>query len=89
MKNIKDYPCKDLGVLLKKFGLPRFCAEQLFGWIYKKRVEEFSQMSDLSMKLRSCLEENFYCSQIELKERKKSKDKTEKFLFSLSDGSLV
>ncbi|MCD6539649.1 MAG: 23S rRNA (adenine(2503)-C(2))-methyltransferase RlmN [Candidatus Omnitrophica bacterium] len=89
MIDIKSLTREDLEKILFKEGFPKFSPIQVFTWIYRKRVEDFSKMTDLSKKLRKYLSENFYFSRLELKERKISLDTTEKFLFKLKDNSLI
>jgi len=64
-------------------------AKQIVDWIYEKRVTSFEAMSDLPLELRTQLAEAFDFGQIETVRVLGSKDTTQKFLFRLSDGSLV
>ena len=89
MRDIKELTQKQLKSILTKEGFPGFSSSQIFNWVYKKRTEEFSLMTDLSIKLRDFLSKNFYFSKLDIKERNVSGDKTEKFLFKLKDNSLI
>ena len=75
--------------ILTQWGLPAFHSRQIFAWLYKKKTESFSAMSNLPAVLRQRLQENFFFSELELKKRLASSDGTEKFLLKLSDGNLI
>ncbi|MCT2344238.1 23S rRNA (adenine(2503)-C(2))-methyltransferase RlmN [Niallia taxi] len=63
-----------------------FRAEQIFEWLYKKRVTTFEDMSNLSKNLRTLLEENFTITTLKTIIEQTSNDGTIKFLFELHDG---
>ncbi len=85
MLDIKDFSLEELRVWLKNCGEQEFHASQIFSWIYKKQVQAFDQMSDLSQELRKKLKESFFIFGSTLKKQEISGDGTEKFLFSLKD----
>ncbi len=87
--DIKGLTRKDLQKILEKEGFPKFSAVQIHDWLYRKRVEDFSEMSNLSKKLQLYLQNSFYISGLKSMKRKKSVDGTEKFLFRLKDGSFI
>ncbi|MBU1524482.1 MAG: 23S rRNA (adenine(2503)-C(2))-methyltransferase RlmN [Candidatus Omnitrophica bacterium] len=89
MKDIKNYTLEELRKLLEKGGCLRFSAQQIFNWIYKRRIEDFNLMTDISKQTRQFLKDNFYFSRLKLLKREISKDKTEKFLFGLEDNSCI
>jgi 23S rRNA (adenine2503-C2)-methyltransferase len=88
-QDIKDLSLEDLTHFLKHKGYPSFYAQQIFGWIYKKGIEDFNSMTDISKEARLNLCKNFYFSKLSLIKRETSQDRTEKFLFKLSDGSKI
>jgi 23S rRNA (adenine2503-C2)-methyltransferase len=73
----------------EKFSLPRFRAEQLFNWVYKRNVYDLSQMTDISLQTRSQLEAAFDFSLPEIAERKISSDGTRKYLFRVGGTDLI
>lgn len=89
MKDIKELTLNELEEKLSSLGEPEYRAKQIFNWIYKQGVYEFSQMSDLSAGLRDRLCAEFYVLGLELAQIKRSCDGTGKFLFKLKDGNLV
>lgn len=89
MQDIKDLTQCQLKTILTQEGFPKFSSTQIFGWIYKKRIEDFSLMTDISRNLRNYLKSNFCLSGLKLKSKRVSSDKTIKFLFALKDNSFV
>ena len=89
MEDIKNYTLKELEDLLREKAYPKFYAHQIFNWIYKKRIENFDLMTNLSKEARGFLKNNFYFSHLKLIERETSEDGTEKFLFELDDGHRI
>lgn len=89
MRWITEFTREELKEILTCQGFPEFSASQIFNWIYRKRVEKFSLMTDLSRKLRAYLSEEFSFPELELKDRLISQDATEKFLFKLKDGVFI
>jgi len=87
MEDIKNYTLEELNKFLK--GYPSFYAHQVFNWIYKKRIEDFDLMTDISKQARDFLRDNFYFPKLKLLKRLISKDRTEKFLFKLNDNSKI
>lgn len=62
---------------------------QIFQWLYRSRVKEIDEMSNLSKETRELLKENFLISPLTLREKQVARDGTTKYLFALSDGSLI
>lgn len=63
-----------------------FRADQIFEWLYKKRVTSFEDMSNLSKNLRLLLQEHFTITTLNTLIQQTSNDGTIKFLFELHDG---
>lgn len=90
MKNsIFDYTLEELGQYFESIGTKKFRATQVFEWLYRHRVTDFSQMTNLGNNLIEHLEENFIMEGLKVKEVFKGKDRTEKYLFELADGHLI
>lgn len=75
--------------LSAKFGFEKFRSRQLISWIYKKRVRDFSSMTDMSKAAREQLQGAYQISRPTLEEVQQSKDGTRKYLFRLNDASLI
>ncbi|MFH1198597.1 MAG: 23S rRNA (adenine(2503)-C(2))-methyltransferase RlmN [Candidatus Omnitrophota bacterium] len=89
MQNICNLNLIELEAQLKKLGEPSFRAKQVFSWIYKKGVIDFSQMSDLSEALRTRLQKEFSILDLELAKKAESADGTQKLLFELGGKDYV
>lgn len=76
----------DLREWLKENGEKVFRAEQIFDWLYQKRVSAFEEMSNLSKSLREKLENSFQLTTLKTIIKQTSSDGTIKFLFELQDG---
>lgn len=70
-------------------GQKKFRAAQVWDWLYKKRVTEFSQMKNVNSECTALLEESFYIQSLKDEVVQKSEDGTIKFLFKLQDGNLI
>ncbi|MFB3168778.1 23S rRNA (adenine(2503)-C(2))-methyltransferase RlmN [Neobacillus sp. 179-C4.2 HS] len=76
----------DLKEWLTNNGEKPFRGEQIFDWLYKKRVSSFEDMNNLSKGLRDKLSENFQITTLKTVIKQSSSDGTIKFLFELHDG---
>jgi len=67
-------------------GEKPFRADQIFDWLYKKRVDNIEDMTNLPKHFRQTLLEQFTLSPLQTIIKQTSQDGTIKFLFELSDG---
>ncbi|MDB8554297.1 23S rRNA (adenine(2503)-C(2))-methyltransferase RlmN [Turicibacter sanguinis] len=88
-KSIYSLDIQDWQNWLQEQKQPKFRANQIFDWLFKKRVTSIDAMSNLPKDLKGLMQESFDVTT--LKERKKqvASDGTTKFLFELSDGDLI
>ncbi len=86
---IKGLFRNELASQLDGVGEPVFRADQLLQWIYEKKAESFTQMTNLPALLRHKLEDIFYLSAIKSVRTRQGADATDKFLFQLCDGALI
>ncbi|WP_422392293.1 23S rRNA (adenine(2503)-C(2))-methyltransferase RlmN [Niallia oryzisoli] len=84
--SIYSLQLSELKEWLKEYNEKAFRAEQIFDWLYKKRVSDFAQMSNLSKNLRDILSEHFTLTTLKTIIQQESADGTIKFLFELHDG---
>ncbi|MBR2067527.1 MAG: 23S rRNA (adenine(2503)-C(2))-methyltransferase RlmN [Solobacterium sp.] len=89
MKNIYDYDLKQLEELLAQKGQKAYRAKQLFTWLYRKRVKDFSQMSDLPASLCEELASEYSIEPLKEVNRQVASDGTIKYLFALNDGATI
>jgi 23S rRNA (adenine2503-C2)-methyltransferase len=74
---------------LKDNGESAFRADQIYDWLYVKRVSSFEEMNNLSKPLRQKLAAHFELQGLKEITRQTSADGTIKFLFSLHDGHAI
>jgi len=89
MQTIYNLTYTQLENLLESKGEKRFRAKQIWTWLYRKRITELNEMTDIKKSLIEELEKEFYISPLTLTTKQKSKDGTIKFLFKTYDGSLL
>ena len=85
----KDLTLKELIDIIAKLGKPAYAAKNMFKWVYKRRVDDFSQMSDIAKELRSHFGQHYTISRLKIVEIEKAKDGCIKFLFELNDGQTI
>jgi 23S rRNA (adenine2503-C2)-methyltransferase len=78
---IKDF-------LIKK-GEKAFRAKQIYEWLWKKPVNSFEGMTNISKALRILLNDNFIIQAVKVEDLQISKDKTIKVALKLFDGVIV
>lgn len=88
-KNIFDFTQESLADFLVENGYNKFSASQIFDWLYKKKIIDIEQWSNVSKKCREFLKQNvdFYLPEVIW--HAKSKDGTRKFLVQLQDKQTV
>jgi 23S rRNA (adenine2503-C2)-methyltransferase len=64
-------------------------AQQVWNWLYQKRVTDFSEMVDVNEDCISVLKEHFVIQTLREHTKQESADGTIKFLFTLQDGNLI
>ena len=70
-------------------GEKKFRAEQVWDWLYRKRVQSFEDMSNLSKATIELLTDHFMFDPIQPIEIQESADGTIKYLFKLHDNHLI
>jgi 23S rRNA (adenine2503-C2)-methyltransferase len=88
MKSIYSVKLSELEDFLLNNNEKKFRATQIIDWLYVKRVNSFSEMTNLSKDLINKLNDNFYFDKLEIIKKQEDKD-VSKFLFKLSDNNLI
>ncbi len=86
---ITDVPMEKMQEVAKELGLKAFGASQIISWIYKSRVREFSQMSNLSIEAREELARRFDIPVFSIERTQDATDGTRKYLCRGRDGLKV
>lgn len=83
------YP-EELAAEIEALGEKKFRAAQIFDWLHVKRAVSFDEMTNISLSLRTKLDEKFYINRLNVaKTLESSIDNTVKYLYELSDGNHV
>lgn len=87
--DIKSMLPEELESALAEIGEQKYRAKQVFTWL-NRGVRSFDEMSDLSKKLRTALDEAFYITVPKVIRKQVSKiDGTIKYLWELADGNAI
>lgn len=88
---IKQFTLNELKEYFKQLGQKPYRAEQVYSWLYDKdkRVESFSEMTNLDKTLRDELDNIFYIERLECLEKQVSKDGTIKYLLKLPTSDAI
>jgi 23S rRNA (adenine2503-C2)-methyltransferase len=87
--NLAESELHDLELSLEGLGHPRFHARQIFQWVHKRGITDFSSMSDLPRELRAELERACRIATPDVERVERSEDGTVKFLLRLDDGKHI
>lgn len=89
-KDIKSITLENLKKEMALLGAQPFNAKQIFAWLHARQVSDFDEMTDISLKLREQLSDNYYINKLKIKRKLVSKiDGTVKYLFELMDGECI
>jgi len=87
--NIKEFSLSELENLFRALNLEPYRGRQIFQWLWQKGVNDFNQMTNLSLNLRKLLSEKFTIEDIKPVKNIKSSDGAEKFLWELGDRNFI
>ena len=87
---IKDLSHQELLDILVKEGAKSYAADQVFEWVYKKKIQSFDDMSNIKKDLREKLKNILELTQVEVMQKQVSAlDGTRKYLLKLKRGGMV
>lgn len=89
IESIYGLTFEQLAAWLLERGHKKFRATQVWDWLYRKRVADFSEMLDVNKDCIAVLEQHFVIRTLEEHVKQESADGTIKFLFRLKDGNLI
>ena len=89
-KDIRSYGYTELKAEMEHLGEKAFRSKQVYEWLHVRLADSFDEMTNLSLKLRERMKEEYEILPVVMEERQVSKlDGTNKFLFRLYDGNMV
>ena len=87
--DLADLARTELEALFEARHLPRFHARQIFRWIWKRGITDFSAMTNLGLALRQQLAQEFCVLTPAILRRDVSEDGTQKFVLGLTDDRQI
>ena len=87
--NIYGYTEDMIKEYLLSLGEKPFRSSQLIEWLYRHKIKDFSEITNMKKSFIEKLKEDFTLDGLECVLNQKSSDGTQKFLFRLSDGNLI
>lgn len=88
-KDIRTLTLAELQSFFAEHGEQKFRAKQVMDWLWKNSATTFAQMTNLSVKLRELLENNFVINAVNIDKEQISSDRTIKNAFRLHDDNIV
>ena len=88
-KDIRQLSLTDLQLFFEEIKQPMFRAKQVYQWLWQKSSLHFDDMTNLSLPVRSILQQHFDIPTLSIHDRQDSKDGTVKLRFELCDSNKV
>ncbi len=89
MKNILDMSINEVKDAIAAVGLKGYKADQVLDWIYRKKIFDFHEMTNISKKDAGLLGSRFSIDIPKTTDNLRSSDGTLKYLLELADGNVV
>lgn len=89
LPDLRDFTLPELTELIRDFGEPPYRARQIFRWLWRDRIEDFGEMTDLPRSCREALAERARLGPMAVARVQDSEDGTRKLLIRLSDGEEI
>ena len=86
---LKNLTLAQMREWVKAQGWPAFRAQQIFAWLYRTGISEFSQMTDISKEVRAKLAEITTIPRLSPAMEERSQDGSVKYGFRLADGAVI
>ena len=87
--NLLNYSLDEISEILVKNNFEKYRAKQIWQWVFKNGITNFSEMKNIPKNLITFLEENFSILELEVATTQISEDGTIKWLFRLVDGKEI
>lgn len=79
----------ELQSIVKRLGMPAFAAKQITSWLYDKKVTSIDEMTNLSLKYRELLKQNYEVGASAPVDEMRSVDGTVKYLYRVGENQYV
>ena len=87
--NLFGSTIEDLKKIVSNLGLPKFTANQIADWLYKKDISSIEEMSNLSKKARTLLSEKYDFGLVGHTKVQESTDGTKKYLYPTLNDKFI
>lgn len=87
--NIYGATLDELAAIARKHSIPAYAAGQIAGWLYKRHIDDWGQMTNLSKQVRIMLQEQYTVDVSEPVDVVVSSDGTKKYLFNANGKGIV
>ena len=87
--HVRSQTKEELLTTFQEWGERSFRVTQLLEWLYARKGDAWSQMTNLPAPLRAKLGATYEIRSLELLRKQGSRDVTQKFLWKLDDASLI
>lgn len=87
--DLTNLPLVQLTEFLVELGVPKYRGVQVFAWLYRPHIKDFSQMTDLPKELRETLAAAANFAWPQIADIESSKDGTTKYGFRLQDDNYI
>ncbi len=75
--------------IVEDLHLPKFTAQQITDWLYKKEISSIDEMTNLSKKVRALLNDKYIYGLVDSTQVQESIDGTKKYLFPTQTGHFI
>lgn len=89
MKSLLGMNLAELQSVAAEVGMPSFTARQMAQWMYVKHVTSIDEMTNISLRNREALKQNYTIGAFPPCDEQHSIDGTSKYLFPTQDGKMV
>ena len=80
---------EELNLIVSDLGMPKFTAKQIASWLYEKKVASTEEMTNLSLKNRELLSQNYEIGATPPVHEMRSVDGTVKYLFRTPENDYI
>jgi 23S rRNA (adenine2503-C2)-methyltransferase len=87
--DLTDFTLSQLTAFVESLGLKPYRGKQIFDWLYRPQITDFSQMTDLTKDLRETLAAQAVFHWPDIADIERSKDGTVKYGFKLKDNTYI
>src|SRR5687767_4489781 len=87
--DVKSQTLEELQKQFQQWDCAAYRVTQLLDWLYRRHASSWDEMTNLPKQLRELLHGAFSLDVLQLARKQGAMDSTQKFLWKLSDGSLI